>query len=389
MKTKSTIKLFATAILATAAIGTTDVINTSQNVFASEVTQVPNKNNVGTRTTFETDPVFNSFEEGEKYLDDYVKPTIENSRYGYYSASVVPDGLGGNYLVEGFIDSHSEDEEVIKGNKETAQKIVENAGKDLSQSNPTAPVTPSDDEPVEIPAVPVEPSTPTTPSETPTVPTVPTVPATPSETPTVPTVPTVPTTPSETPTVPTTPSETPTVPTVPTVPAAPAVPTVPTVPAAPAVPAVPTVPAAPTTPVTPTVSTAPSAPSVTPAAPAVTPSEQVAPVAPSAPANSNDLVEDNSKPTIVQDQEVKPAQSIVAVSDSDKASNKSSENVKNEETRKTETSAKSVESEPIKKGEDRLKELPNTGEASSSLSIVGLMILSVFAGFFGFKKRNS
>ena len=361
MKTKSTIKLFATAILATAAIGTTDVINTSQNVFASEVTQVPNKNNVGTRTTFETDPVFNSFEEGEKYLDDYVKPTIENSRYGYYSASVVPDGLGGNYLVEGFIDSHSEDEEVIKGNKETAQKIVENAGKDLSQSNPTAPVTPSDDEPVEIPAVPVEPSTPTTPSETPTVPTVPTVPATPSETPTVPA------TPSETPTVP----------------------TVPTVPAAPAVPAVPTVPAAPTTPVTPTVPTAPSAPSVTPAAPAVTPSEQVAPVAPSAPANSNDLVEDNSKPTIVQDQEVKPAQSIVAVSDSDKASNKSSENVKNEETRKTETSAKSVESEPIKKGEDRLKELPNTGEASSSLSIVGLMILSVFAGFFGFKKRNS
>ena len=317
MKTKSTIKLFATAILATAAIGTTDVINTSQNVFASEVTQVPNKNNVGTRTTFETDPVFNSFEEGEKYLDDYVKPTIENSRYGYYSASVVPDGLGGNYLVEGFIDSHSEDEEVIKGNKETAQKIVENAGKDLSQSNPTAPVTPSDDEPVEIPAVPVEPSTPATPSETPTVPTVP------------------------------------------------------------------------TTPVTPTVPTAPSAPSVTPAAPAVTPSEQVAPVAPSAPANSNDLVEDNSKPTIVQDQEVKPAQSIVAVSDSDKASNKSSENVKNEETRKTETSAKSVESEPIKKGEDRLKELPNTGEASSSLSIVGLMILSVFAGFFGFKKRNS
>ena len=387
MKTKSTIKLFATAILATAAIGTTDVINTSQNVFASEVTQVPNKNNVGTRTTFETDPVFNSFEEGEKYLDDYVKPTIENSRYGYYSASVVPDGLGGNYLVEGFIDSHSEDEEVIKGNKETAQKIVENAGKDLSQSNPTAPVTPSDDEPVEIPAVPVEPSTPATPSETPTVPTVPTVPATPSETPTVPTVPTVPATPSETPTVPTTPSETPTVPTTPS--ETPTVPTVPTVPAAPAVPAVPTVPAAPTTPVTPTVPTAPSAPSVTPAAPAVTPSEQVAPVAPSAPSNSNDLVEDNSKPTIVQDQEVKPAQSIVAVSDSDKASNKSSENAKNEETRKTETSAKSVESEPIKKGEDRLKELPNTGEASSSLSIVGLMILSVFAGFFGFKKRNS
>lgn len=132
MKTKSTIKLFATTILATAAIGAVDVANTAANVSASEVTQVPNKNNVGTVTRFETDPVFKNFEEGEKYLDNYVKPTIENSRYGYFTASVVPDGLGGNYLVSGFIDSHSEDEEVIKGNKETAQKIVKNAGIDLT-----------------------------------------------------------------------------------------------------------------------------------------------------------------------------------------------------------------------------------------------------------------
>jgi hypothetical protein len=40
--------------------------------------------------------------------------------------------LGGNYLISGFIDSHSEDEEVIKGNKETAQKIVKNAGIDFT-----------------------------------------------------------------------------------------------------------------------------------------------------------------------------------------------------------------------------------------------------------------
>ena len=132
MKTKSTIKLFATAILATATISAVNVATHPSNVFASEVTQVPNKNNVGTHTTFETDPVFKNFEEGEKYLDNYVKPTIENSRYGYFTASVVPDGLGGNYLVSGFIDSHSEDEEVIKGNKETAQKIVKNAGIDLT-----------------------------------------------------------------------------------------------------------------------------------------------------------------------------------------------------------------------------------------------------------------
>ena len=132
MKTKSKIKLFATAILATATISAVNVATHPSNVFASEVTQVPNKNNVGTRTTFETDPVFKNFEEGEKYLDNYVKPTIENSRYGYYTASVVPDGLGGNYLVSGFIDSHSEDEEIIKGNKETAEKIVKNAGIDFT-----------------------------------------------------------------------------------------------------------------------------------------------------------------------------------------------------------------------------------------------------------------
>ena len=132
MQTKSTINLFATAILATATISAVNVATHPSDVFASEVTQVPNKNNVGTRTTFETDPVFKNFEEGEKYLDNYVKPTIENSRYGYFTASVVPDGLGGNYLVSGFIDSHSEDEEIIKGNKETAEKIVKNAGIDFT-----------------------------------------------------------------------------------------------------------------------------------------------------------------------------------------------------------------------------------------------------------------
>jgi cell wall surface anchor signal protein len=132
MKTKSTIKLFATTILATAAIGAVDVANTAANVSASEVTQVPNKNNVGTVTRFETDPVFKNFEEGEKYLDNYVKPIIENSRYGFYEASVVPNGLGGKFLVEGVIESLSEDESMIKGNKETAQKIVKNAGIDLT-----------------------------------------------------------------------------------------------------------------------------------------------------------------------------------------------------------------------------------------------------------------
>lgn len=364
MKTKSAIKLFATAILATAAIGAADVVNTAQKVFASEVTQVPNKNNVGTRTTFETDPVFKNFEEGEKYLDNYVKPTIENSRYGYYTASVVPDGLGGNYLVEGFIDSHSEDAEVIKGNKETAQKIVDNAGKDLSRTTPTTPTTPTtDDEPVEIPAVSVEPSAPTAPS------------VTPSETPSAPTTPAAPSVnPSETPAAPAVPSETPTTPTVPANNSE--------------TPVTPSVDPS-ETPASPAATVTPTAPTVDQNVPAVSNSQSNASTAPTV------TGEDNSKPTPLQNSDAKPAQSIVALAGGKKEDEKPSKSedpkqsntVKKDES-KTESSKKSESSEPVKKGEDKLKELPNTGEGSSNLGIVGLMIFSVLAGFFGFKKRN-
>ncbi|WP_247930250.1 LPXTG cell wall anchor domain-containing protein [Streptococcus mitis] len=165
MKTKSTINLFATAILATATISAVNVATHPSDVFASEVTQIPNKNNVGTRTTFETDPVFKNYKDAEKYLESYVKPTIEKSRYGYFTATVLPDGLGGKYLVEGFIDSHSEDEEVIKGNKETAQKIVDNASKPMPISESVKPaekvkpVTPTPAKPAEgvKPATPAKP----------------------------------------------------------------------------------------------------------------------------------------------------------------------------------------------------------------------------------------
>lgn len=165
MKTKSTIKLFATAILATATISAVNIATHPSDVFASEVTQIPNKNNVGTRTTFETDPVFKNYEDAEKYLESYVKPTIEKSRYGCFTATVLPDGLGGKYLVEGFIDSRSEDEEVIKGNKETAQKIVDNASKPMPISESVKPaekvkpVTPTPAKPVEE----VKPANPTKP----------------------------------------------------------------------------------------------------------------------------------------------------------------------------------------------------------------------------------
>lgn len=177
MKTKSTIKLFATAILVTATINSLNVATHPSDVSASEVTQVPNKNNVGTRTTFETDPVFKNYEDAEKYLESYVKPTIEKSRYGYFTATVLPDGLGGKYLVEGFIDSHSTDNSVIKGNKETAQKIVDNAGKPMPISEsvkpaedvkPVTPTKPVEDIKPETPIKPVEevkPGTPTNPVE--------------------------------------------------------------------------------------------------------------------------------------------------------------------------------------------------------------------------------
>lgn len=162
MKTKSTIKLFATTILATATISAVNVATHPSNVFASEVTQVANKNNVGTRTTFETDPVFKNYEDAEKYLESYVKPTIEKSRYGYFTATILPDGLGGKYLVSGFIDSHSEDEEVIKGNKETAQKIVDNASKPMPISES---VKPADEVKPVTPAKPVEEVKPETPAK--------------------------------------------------------------------------------------------------------------------------------------------------------------------------------------------------------------------------------
>ena len=372
MKTKSTIKLFATAILATAAIGVTDVISTSQNVFASDVA-------VTTRdgfpsVTFETDPVFRSFEDASSYAEGHAAEVLDATEgYKDYSLSVEP-ALNGtsNYLVSGEIRAYKDYSGASVSEEEAKANIEASARKVVDDARLATPEKPS--ETTENPTVPATPEKPSETTEDPTVPSVPSVPDVPSVTPTVPTTPTKP---SVTPTTPAKPSVTPTVPVTPSV----------TPSVTPTVPTVPTVPATPTTPVTPTVPTAPAKPTT----PAVTPAEQVAPAAPSAQANSNDLVEDNSKPTIVQDQEVKPAQSIVAVSDSNKVSNKSSEskNSKNEEARNTETSSKSVESEPIKKSEDRLKELPNTSEVSSSLSIVGLMILSVLAGFFGFKKRNS
>ena len=346
MKTKSTIKLFATAILATAVIGTAEVHADAKIT----------RNTENDSVEIVSDP-YKTFDEADKALSNVKDKYLEE--YGSYRAGVNPTEDLQNYEVYAVVRKVSLDE--------TSETTVQNVAKALShsQSDAATPTTPTEDDPVEIPAVPVEPSTPATPE-------------TPSETPTVPTVPVEPSTPA----TPETPSETPTVPTTPNAPAV--------TPAAPTTPSAPTVPTVPTAPVTPTTPTSPSETPAVPAAPSVTPSEQVAPVAPSVPSNSNVIVEDNSKPAAAQDQDVKPAQSIVAISDSNNGVKKASDaEVKVFEDLKKETSDKKVESEPIKKGEDRLKELPNTGEVSSSLNIAGLMILSVLTGFFGFKKRNS
>ena len=335
MKTKSTIKLFATAILATATIGTS-VVHAD-----AKITRDTENDSV----EIVSDP-YKTFDEADKALNNVKDKYLEE--YGSYRAGVNPTEDLKNYEVYAIVRKVSLDE--------TAESTVQNVAKALSHSQvedsttPTTPTTPTtDDKPEEIPATPVEPSAPVSPSENPTTP------STPSDTPATPTVPS---SPSENPVAPTAPSVTPS-----------------------------------ETPAAPTVPTVPSAPSETPAAP-------VAPAAPSVdqttPTTLTTPVEDHSKP-VLQNSDIKTAQGIVSLSNDKKEDAKPS---KTEDTDKSvatvktdasekEDAAKTSNSESAKKDEDKLKELPNTGESASNLGFVGLMILSVLAGFFGFKKRNS
>ena len=337
MKTKSTIKLFATAILATATISAVNVATHPSNAFASEVTQSPNKYNIGTRTTFETDPVFKNFEDGEKYLNNYVKPTITNSRYGAFQASVVPDGLGGNYLVSGFIDSHSEDEEVIKGNKETAQKIVDNASKPMPISES---VKPADEVKPETPAKPVEDAKPETPAKPveevkPVNPTKPVEDVKP-ETPAKPVEEVKPTTPTK--------------------PAEEVKPVTPTKPVEEVKPETPTKPVEDVKPETPTNPVEEVKP-VTPAKPV----EEVKPVTPTKP------VED-----IKPETPTKPVEEVKPVTPT-----KPVEEVKPETPAKPENN----------KNNDK-KTLPNTGESTSILGIIGSVLSITGLGFIVKRKRG-
>ena len=349
MKTKSTINLFATAILATATISAVNVATHPSNAFASEVTQSPNKYNIGTRTTFETDPVFKNFEDGEKYLNNYVKPTITNSRYGAFQASVVPDGLGGNYLVSGFIDSHSEDEEVIKGNKETAQKIVDNASKPMPISES---VKPADEVKPETPAKPVEDAKPETPAKPveevkPVNPTKPVEDVKP-ETPAKPVEDVKPETPAK-------PVEE-VKPTTPTKPAEEVKPVTPTKPVEEVKPETPTKPVEDVKPETPTNPVEEVKP-VTPAKPV----EEVKPVTPTKP------VED-----IKPETPTKPVEEVKPVTPT-----KPVEEVKPETPAKPENN----------KNNDK-KTLPNTGESTSILGIIGSVLSITGLGFIVKRKRG-
>ena len=335
MKTKSKINLFATAILATATISAVNVATHPSNAFASEVTQSPNKYNIGTRTTFETDPVFKNFEDGEKYLNNYVKPTITNSRYGAFQASVVPDGLGGNYLVSGFIDSHSEDEEVIKGNKETAQKIVDNAGKNVLEdakpsedAKPETPVKPSEDAKPETPTKPVEDVKPETPAKP--------VEDVKPETPAKPVEDVKPETPAK--------------------PVEDVKPTTPTKPAEEVKPVTPTKPVEEVKPETPTKSVE----DVKPETP-TNPVEEVKPVTPAKPV-----------------EEVKPVTPTKPVEDiKPETPTKPVEEVKPETPAKPENN----------KNNDK-KTLPNTGESTSILGIIGSVLSITGLGFIVKRKRG-
>ena len=147
MKTKSKIKLFATATLATATIGATTIYADAQI----------NRDTANDSVEIISDP-YKTYEEADKALNDVKNKYLEE--YGSYRAGVVPTEDLKNYEVYAIIRKVSLDE--------TSEKTVQNVAKALSSSKsvesakPTEevkPVTPSK------PAEEVKPVTPTKPTE--------------------------------------------------------------------------------------------------------------------------------------------------------------------------------------------------------------------------------
>ena len=196
MKTKSKIKLFATAVIATASIGIAGGITQSNTAIASEVT-VTERDGFPT-VTFETDAVFKNFEEANAYAEGRAAEILDSTDgYKDYSLNAGPalDGTS-NYLVSGEIrayKNYSGDsvtaEQAKKNIEVAARKVVNDANLSISTTKPVIPTKPVEDIKPVTPAKPVEevkPVTPTKPVEdikpvTPTKPTEDVKPVTPSK----------------------------------------------------------------------------------------------------------------------------------------------------------------------------------------------------------------
>ena len=152
MKTKSKIKLFATAIIATASIGVAGAITQSNTVIANEVT-VTERDGFPT-VMFETDAVFKNFEEANAYAEGRASEILEaTDGYKDYSLNAGPalDGTS-NYLVSGEIRAYKDysgssvtAEQAKKNIEAVARKVVKDANPSLSTTKPVTPTKPVDE----------------------------------------------------------------------------------------------------------------------------------------------------------------------------------------------------------------------------------------------------
>ena len=163
MKTKSTINLFATAIIATASIGVAGAITQSNTVTANEVTVT--ERDGFPAVTFETDAVFKNFEEANAYAEGRAAEILDSTDgYKDYSLTAGPalDGTS-NYLVSGEIRAYKNYsgasvtiEQAMKNIEADARKVVNEANPSISTTKPVTPTKPTEDVKPETPAKPVD-----------------------------------------------------------------------------------------------------------------------------------------------------------------------------------------------------------------------------------------
>ena len=172
MKTKSKIKLFATAIIATASIGVAGAITQSNTVTANEVT-VTERDGFPT-VTFETDAVFKNFEEANTFAEGRAAEILEaTDGYKDYSLNAGPalDGTS-NYIVSGEIRAYKDYSgasvtaaQAKKNIEVAARKVVNEANPSISTTKPVTPAKPVEDVKPETPTKPAEEVKPVTPAK--------------------------------------------------------------------------------------------------------------------------------------------------------------------------------------------------------------------------------